>query len=261
MDGMRRLGGIAAAVVAAALLVAIASGCGDDGGAGAAGTSSAERPTVLAAASLAEAFPAIDGAPRYSFAGSDTLALQIRQGAPADVFASAAPTYTQALYRQGLVERPRLLAANRLAVIVPAGNPAGIAAVADLTAPGVRLVLASEDVPVGGYAREALRTLGLGAALGNVVSEEPDVKDVVGKVALGQADAGVVYTTDARAAGDRVRVVTVPARAQPDIRYEIAVVAAAPHPAAARAFVARATGPEGRAALARAGVAVAAAAP
>ena len=216
---------------------------------------------MLAAASLAEAFPAIDEAPRYSFAGSDTLALQIRQGAPADVFASAAPRYTQELFREGLVERPQPLAANRLAVIVPAGNPAGIRAVDDLAARGVRLVLASEEVPVGGYAREALRTLALGAALRNVVSEEPDVKDVVGKVALGEADAGVVYTTDARAAGDRVRVVPVPARAQPDIRYEIAVVASAPHPEAARAFVALATGPEGRAALARAGFAVDAAAP
>ena len=260
MDRMRRRC-IAAAVLAAALLVAVASGCGDDDGAGAAGTAAGERPTVLAAASLAEAFPAIAKAPRYSFAGSDTLALQIRQGAPADVVASAAPRYTQELFREGLVERPQPLAANRLAVIVPAGNPAGIEAVAGLTAPGVRLVLASEDVPAGGYAREALRTLGLGAVLDNVVSEEPDVKDVVGKVALGQADAGVVYTTDARAAGDRVRVVPVPARAQPDIRYEIAVVTSAPHPEAARAFVARATGPDGRAALARAGFAVDAAAP
>jgi molybdate transport system substrate-binding protein len=260
MDRMRRLR-TAAVALAAALVVAVAAGCGDGGATGGSTAAAGDRPTVLAAASLAEAFPAIAKAPRYSFAGSDTLALQIRQGAPADVFASAAPNYTQGLYREGLVGRPHPLAANRLAVIVPAGNPAGIRAVADLTAPGITLVLASEDVPVGGYAREALRALGLGAALGNVVSEEPDVKDVVGKVALGQADAGVVYTTDARAAGDRVRVVPVPARAQPDIRYEIAVVASAPHPEAARAFVARATGPEGRAALARAGFAVDAAAP
>jgi molybdate transport system substrate-binding protein len=240
---------------AAALLVvaiaAVATACGADGGAEAA----AGPPTVLAAASLSEAFPAIDGAPRYSFAGSDTLALQIRQGAPADVFASAAPRYTRRLFAEGLVEEPRLLASNRLTVIVPAGNPAGVAAVGDLAAPGVQLVLAAPEVPAGGYAREALRTLGLGAALRNVVSEEPDVKDVVGKVALGQADAGVVYATDARAAGDRVREIAVPARAQPDIRYEIAVVASAPHPDAARAFVARATGPEGRRALADAGFA------
>jgi molybdate transport system substrate-binding protein len=177
------------------------------------------------------------------------------------VFASAAPKYTQELFREGLVEQPVRLAANRLAVIVPEGNPAGLRDVADLARPGVRLVLASEQVPVGGYAREALQVLSLQGALANVVSEEPDVKDVVGKVALGQADAGIVYTTDARTAGSRVRVLPVPARAQPDIRYEIAVVAGAPHPAAARRFVAAATGPEGRAALARAGFAVDAAVP
>jgi molybdate transport system substrate-binding protein len=260
MDRMTRLA-VAATAFAAAALVALAAGCGDEGAAGGTSAAGGERPTVLAAASLREVLPAMDDAARYSFGGSDTLALQIRQGAPADVFASAAPKYTQELFREGLVEKPRLLAANRLAVIVPSGNPADVHAVGDLTARGVRLVLASEEVPAGGYAREALRSLGLGAALRNVVSEEPDVKDVVGKVALGQADAGIVYTTDARAAGSRVRVVPVPARAQPDIRYEIAVAASAPHPESARAFVARATGPEGRAALARAGFAVEAAAP
>jgi molybdate transport system substrate-binding protein len=246
-----------AAALLAVAVAAVAAACGGGDGAEAAGG----QPTVLAASSLSEALPAIDGAPRYSFAGSDTLALQIRQGAPADVFASAAPRYTQELFAEGLVEEPRPLASNRLTVIVPAGNPAGIAAVADLAAPGVQLVLAAEEVPAGGYAREALRTLGLGSALRNVVSEEPDVKDVVGKVALGQADAGVVYATDARAAGDRVREIAVPARAQPDIRYEIAVVASAPHPGAARAFVAAATGPEGRRALADAGFAAGPAAP
>lgn len=257
MGRLRRLA-VAASAVAVAGLVALAAGCGGDDAA--AGTGAAGgRATVFAAASLSEVLPAIDDAPRYSFAGSDTLALQIRQGAPADVIASAAPRYTQELFREGLVERPRFLAANRLAVIVPSANPAGIHAVADVARPGVALVLASEGVPVGGYAREALATLGLGAALRNVVSEEADVRDVVGKVALGQADAGIVYTTDARAAGSRVRVVPVPARAQPDIRYEIAVVADAPHPGAARAFVARATGPAGGAALTRAGFAVEAA--
>ena len=256
MGRMRRIAAaIAAALVAAAALASVA-GCGDDD-AQAAGA----PPTVFAASSLSEALPAIDGAARYSFGGSDTLALQIRQGAPADVFASASPRYTQQLFEEGLVERPATLASNRLTVIVPRGNPAGISTAADLAEPGVRLVLAAKGVPAGDYTREALRTLGLEAALRNVVSEEPDVKDVVGKVALGQADAGVVYATDARAAGDRVREVTVPERAQPDIRYEIAVVASAARPDAARAFVARATGPEGRRALARAGFAVDGAAP
>jgi molybdate transport system substrate-binding protein len=108
-------------------------------------------------------------------------------------------------------------------------------------------------VPVGAYSVEALDALGLRRALGNVVSREPDVKDVVGKVALGEADAGIVYVTDARAAETRLSTVPIPAAAQPEVRYEIAVVRGGDDVAGARRFVARATGPEGRAALAAAG--------
>jgi molybdate transport system substrate-binding protein len=209
--------------------------------------------TVFAAASLTEAFPRIDPGGRFSFAGSDTLAQQIRQGAPADVFASASPRYTGDLFKRGLVDRPVPLAVNRLTLIVPRANPAGIHSVEDLRRPGVSLVVAGPTVPVGAYTRTVLSRLGLSGVLTRVVSEEPDVKGVVGKVVLGQADAGFVYTTDARAAGDRVVHVPIPARAQPDVLYEIAVVRASAHPAAARAVVARATGPAGRRILVAAG--------
>jgi molybdate transport system substrate-binding protein len=232
----------AALIAALALLLAAA---------GTAGAS--DPPTVFAAASLTESFPKIDPRARYSFGGSNTLVLQIRQGAPADVVASAAPSFTQELYRDGLVERPRLLAFNRLALIVPASNPAGIDSVYDVDRGGIKLVVAGPRVPVGSYTRTVLRNLGISAAIRNVVSNEQDVKDVVGKVVLGQADAGFVYVTDARAAGSQVRRISIPVFAQPKVRYEIAVVAASPDRAAARAFVARATGPAGRRVLARHG--------
>lgn len=211
------------------------------------------RPTVYAASSLTGVFPRIDSRARFSFAGSDSLALQIRQGAPADVFASASPKYTQYLYRRRLVEKPRVFARNRLVLIVPRSNPAGIRAISDLTRPGIRLVLAAPAVPVGAYARQVLARLGLAAALRNVVSEEQDVKGVVGKVVLGEADAGLVYVTDVKPVAGKVRTIAVPARGQPAVSYEIAVVASSRRKAAARAFVSRVLGEVGRGHLAAAG--------
>jgi molybdate transport system substrate-binding protein len=211
------------------------------------------RITVYAAASLTAVFPRIDAKPRYSFAGSDQLALQIEQGAPADVFASASPRYTQELFRRGLVLKPRTFARNRLVLIVPRSNPAHLASVFDLKRPGVRLVLAAASVPVGKYARQVLARLGLNAALRNVVSEEQDVKGVVGKVVLGEADAGLVYVTDVKPVAGKVRAIPVPPRGQPVVRYEIAVVKASGRRAAAEAFVARVLGPVGRRQLVAAG--------
>jgi molybdate transport system substrate-binding protein len=211
------------------------------------------RITVFAASSLTEVFPRIDPNARYSFAGSDDLALQIRQGAPADVFASASPKYTQDLFARGLVERPRVLARNRLTLIVPRSNPARIETVSDLRRKGVRLVLAAPSVPIGKYAREVLARLGLEAALANVVSEERDAKGVVAKVALGEADAGLAYRTDVRPVATKVRAIAIPARAQPTVRYEIAVVKGGPNAAAARVFVARVLGQAGQRRLVAAG--------
>jgi molybdate transport system substrate-binding protein len=228
------------ALVAAATLTATAA-------------AGAPRITVLAAASLTAAFPRIDARPRYSFAGSDQLALQLEQGAPADVFASASPKYAQELFRRGLVERPRTFALNRLVLIVPRSNPAHLRAVADLSRGGVRLVLAAASVPAGAYARHVLDRLGLGRALRNVVSEEQDIKGVVGKVVLGEADAGFVYVTDVKPVAAKVRSIAIPARAQPSVRYQIAVVAASRHRVTARAFVARVLGEVGRGQLRAAG--------
>jgi molybdate transport system substrate-binding protein len=214
---------------------------------------SAPKLTVFAAASLTEAFQAFDPAEAYSFAGSNTLAAQIKQGARADVFASASAQYTQDLFRAGLVERPVTFATNRLVLIVPKSNPAGLTSVYDLARKNVKLVVAAPAVPVGSYTRTVLRKLGLSSVLTKVVSQETDVKGVVGKVALGQADAGFVYVTDVKPVSGQVTAIRIPTWAQPRVRYEIAVVSSSSQKAAARAWIARVRGKAGQAALARAG--------
>ena len=195
------------------------------------------RLTILAAASLTEVFPRIDRRPAYSFGGSNQLALQIRQGAPADVFASAAPNFTQDLFKERRVERPRTFASNKLVLAVPRSNPAGLSSVFDLRRKSVKLVIGTARVPIGAYTRQVLRNLGMTSVLSKVVSEEPDVKSIVGKVALGEADAGFVYRTDVLPVRDRVRAIAIPTWAQPKVRYEIAVVRSSRNKAAARAWV------------------------
>ncbi len=228
------------------MLTLCLSGCG-------AGGEGEATLDIYAAASLAQVLPAIDPGARYSFAGSDTLATQIREGAPADVYAAANSSYPQELYAEGLVGEPVTFASNRLVIVVPAANPAGIERPRDLLEPGTRLVLAAEGVPVGDYAREALAKLAMSAALENVVSNEDDVKGVSGKVALGEADAGIVYATDALALGAKVLIVELPGSAQPRIEYQVAVLSETDDAEAARAFVERLRSDDGRAALEQAG--------
>jgi molybdate transport system substrate-binding protein len=210
--------------------------------------------SVYAAASLTESFPRIAPAARFQFAGSNQLALQIRQGAPADVFASASPVYTQQLFRDGLVERPRTFATNSLVLAVPRSNPARIRSVYDLALrPKLKLVVAGAKVPVGLYTREVLKRLGLLRVLRKAVSQEPDVKGIVGKLALGEADAGFVYATDVRAARDRLVTIPLPRRSRPTIRYEAAVVRGSKNRAEALELIVDLLGAEGRRELARAG--------
>jgi molybdate transport system substrate-binding protein len=219
----------------------------------AATSAGASRITVYAAASLTGVLPRIDRTARYSFAGSDQLAFQIGEGAPADVFAAASPKYPRQLYAAGLVEKPRAFATNELVLIVPRENSAAIHSVADLRRAGLRIVIAAKGVPAGDYARKALAALGLTSVLKNVVSEEDDVKGVVAKVALGEADAGFVYRTDVLSTARDLIAIKLPQRAQPSIVYELAVVKASRQKAAARAFVAHVLGTRGRVALRRAG--------
>ena len=194
--------------------------------------------TVYAAASLTDVFPKIDSGPRYSFGASSTLAAQIAQGAPADVFASANTTIPAQLFGRGLVQKPVVFTRNQLVLVVPTSNPAGIRSVYDLRKSGVKLVIAAPAVPVGSYTLKVLRRMGLTSVLSNVVSRESDVRSVLSKVALGEADAGFVYSTDARTVPGKVRVLKIPARAQPKVTYAMAVVSASGKKASARRFIA-----------------------
>ena len=210
--------------------------------------------TVFAAASLTEVFPKIDPSPRYSFAGSDQVALQIRQGAPADVYAAASPKYTQLLYHDGLVRKPIIFATNKLIVIVPKSNPAQISSVYGLRRQGVKVVIGDRGVPIGAYTRQLLDALGItDAVMRNVVSQETDVKGIVSKVALGEADAGFVYVTDAKPVASKVRKILLPDWAQPLIRYQIAILNSTPRKVGARAFIRKVTSKRGRLLLKRAG--------
>ena len=222
-----------------------------------AATSAGSRITVFAAASLTDVLPRIDKSPRYSFAGTDQLALQLQQGAPADVYAAASPKFPELLYRNGLLRKPVVFATNRLVVIVPRSNPGHVSTVYDLRRGGLRVVIGDTTVPIGSYTRQILDALGITAdVMKNVVSEETDVKGIVAKVALGEADAGFVYGTDAKSVASKVRVVSLPAWAEPPIRYELAVVKASSHQSSARAFVKRVLSKPGRLALQRAGFGV-----
>jgi molybdate transport system substrate-binding protein len=239
---VRRVG---VAALALALVLAPAGGAADHA-----------RLTVFAASSLTDVLPAIDGGPSYSFGGSNQLAFQLEQGARADVFASAAPSYAQELHRAGLVERPRTFASNALVLAVPRSNPAGVRTIWDLRDKKVRLVVGTAAVPIGDYTRRVLRRLGLTNVLDKAVSQEPDVKSIVGKLAVAEADAGFVYRTDVRAAGGRLRAVSIPAWAQPAVRYQAAVVRASRSRGAARRYLASLATPRARRLLRNAGFAV-----
>ena len=222
-----------------------------------AGTVSARKQaqvTVYAASSLTDVFPAIDRTARFSFAGSNALATQLRNGAPGDVFASANTDIPAQLYAQGVVERPVAFTRNALVIVVPKSNPAGITSVFDLARDGVKVDVANPSVPVGGYTQQILKNMSLTARITpNVVSQETDVREVLGKVALGQVDAGFVYATDARTVSKQVTVVKLPAWAQPKVTYAMAVVARSENKAAARAFVKKVLGKAGQATLAKYG--------
>ena len=212
------------------------------------------RLTVFAAASLTDALPKIAPLPRYGFAGSDQLAFQIQQGAPADVFLAASPKYPELLYKQGLVQKPIQFATNTLVLIIPKANPAGIRTADDLTKPGVKIVIGDASVPVGAYTRTVLANLGISAAvLKNVVSQETDVRSVLAKVALGEADAGFVYITDAKTVKGKVGVIAIRESAQPHVIYEAAVVKKSPHLQAAYQFLTRLIRPAAQQTLERFG--------
>lgn len=269
---MRARGRAAGGRTARALVVLVAalalSGCAAGAGAGPSGASSAAgRLTVFAASSLTAALTraasvyeashpgvAID----FSFGASNTLATQIEQGAPADAFFSADTTNPEALATAGLVAgSPEPFAGNRLTVIVPTANPAGIQSPADLARSGVKVIAAGDGVPITTYANRAIANLGAqpgypsgfaSAVAANVVSREDNVKAVVAKIELGEGDAAIVYVTDARAS--KVATIDIPAAANVPATYAAAALTASSRAAAAAAFVGWIASPAGQAVLA-----------
>ncbi len=230
--------------------------------------------TVFAAASLTEAFRELGpllGARRpgtsvrFNFAGSQQLAIQLEHGARADVFASADQRWMEYVQQRKLTDgAPRIFAHNRLVAIVPKANPGRIRKLEDLARRGIKLVVGADAVPVGKYTREVVQNLArqegfpMGYAervMANVVSNEENVKSVVAKVQLGEADAGVVYRSDITAQVARyLDVLEIPDQANVLASYPIAVIADAANADAARAFIDLVLGPEGRAVLAKHGL-------
>src|SRR5690348_11845506 len=242
-------------VVVAIVLAA----CG--GNAGNAATSASATPlsgtvNVFAAASLTDAFNAVGTsfqaahsgvALKFNFAGTPTLVTQIEQGAPADVFASADTTNMDKLKGDGFTTgNPQVFARNKLEIVVAPGNPKGIATLADLAKSGVTYITEAPTVPAGKYALQALKTAGVTVT---PKSLETDVKSVVSKIELGEADAGIVYSTDVTAAGSKVAGVPIPDADNVIAQYPIAAVKATTNEAAANAFIAYVLSAAGQARL------------
>ncbi|HET7517283.1 MAG TPA: molybdate ABC transporter substrate-binding protein [Actinomycetes bacterium] len=237
-----------AAVLAAVALLLAGCGGGDSGGGSGAATPGDVK--VFAAASLTAAFTEIgeqntvaNGGTKvtFNFAGSQALATQIQQAAPADVFASADLANMDKV--KDLVGTPQNFASNLLAIVVEKGNPKDVKGLDDLASPDLKVVLAAPDVPAGKYAAEILGKAGVAV---KPVSQEDNVKAVVTKVSLGEADAGIVYVTDVTAGGDKVEGVDIPREQNVLATYPIATVKASRAPDEAQAFMDLALSAEGR---------------
>lgn len=223
--------------------------------------------TIYAAASLKDALAEIERAYEAAVPGttltvatdsSSTLRTQIEQGAPADVFLSADQTNPGVLVDGGLADGDIVnFARNRLTIIVPADNPAGVESPEDLARSGVKVVAAGDEVPITRYTRQAVTTLAaqpgypadyVGAYAANIVSKEENVKAMVAKIELGEGDAAIVYVTDAMAASG-VATIEIPAAANVAATYAGVVVDGSARPTLAHAFLAWLTGPDGAAIL------------
>ena len=258
---MRARGLLLVAAVTATLAIAA---CGDDGGTASVQPSAnagvGGEVVVFAAASLTGSFTqfgkdfeaASPGTTvTFNFAGSSALANQINQGAPADVFASAAPANMATVVEAGNAQgRPTTFAKNQLVIAVPKGNPNRVTGVSDLAEAGVKVALCAEQVPCGAAAKKALSASGVSVT---PVTQERDVKAALSKVTLGEVDAALVYRTDVQAAADDVDGVEFPESAGAINDYPIVVVRDAPNKRGAQAFLDYVRSPEGRAVLTEAG--------
>lgn len=239
-------------LTAGAICLVAAAGCGgaDDKGSG--------QLVVSAAASLQQAFTdyahnaGIDA--KQSFAGSDELAAQIRQGIRPDVYAAANTTLPDQLHKESLVRKPVVFATNALVVAVPAESQ--ISSIEDLARPGSAIAIGDPEVPVGSYTREVLDRLPTDQAqaiLANVGSEEPDVSGIVGKLTQNAVDAGFLYLTDVTATDGALRAIALPRALEPEVAYGVAVVTGAENPDGAESFIDGLLHGDGAAALQKAG--------
>lgn len=256
------------AVVCAALgTTALLVGCSGSNSASESSTPAAPAEasgdiTVFAAASLKNTFTALGTqfeeanpgtAVNFNFAGSSDLVTQITQGAPADVFASAdEKNMTKAVDAGAVAGDPVDFATNTLTIVTPPDNPKAIASFADLAKPDVSVVVCAPQVPCGSATEKVEQETGVTLT---PVSEESAVTDVLGKITSGQADAGLVYVTDAKGAGDKVTAIPFPEADGVVNTYPIAVLEAAGNAATAQRFIDLVTGPDGQAALSEAGFA------
>ena len=247
---MRSLGSLIAAG-----LVAVACG------ATSAATAGSPQPLsgtleVFAAASLTDSFKAVGASfhlqhpgvqIQFNFAGTPTLVAQIEQGAPADVFASADTANMSKIQADGLAAgSPKIFAHNQLEIVVAPGNPRGIGGLQDLAKPGVIYISAGPTVPAGKYAAQALAKAGVAVTPRSL---ETDVKSVISKIELGEADAGIVYTTDVRAAGSRVSGVQIPAIDNVVADYPIVARKSSSNLAAGEGFISFVTSAQGQSEL------------
>ena len=215
--------------------------------------------TVFAAASLTGTFTELGkqfkaahqgDTVKFSFGASSTLATQITDGAPADVFASAAPKNMETVVSAGDASNPRNFAKNTAEVAVPPSNPANVTSVNDLAKSSVKVALCQPQVPCGVVAAEVFKNVGITV---KPVTLQPDVKSVLTQVELGNVDAGVVYVTDVKAAGSKVKGVTIPAGQNASTLYPIATISSSKEMSIAQAFVAYVLSPAGQQVLAAAG--------
>lgn len=237
-------------------LVVVIAGCGGGGGGGGSSPTKQSQPlTVSAASSLKTALLKYHSKERYSFAGSDVLAAQIKGGARPDVYLAANTKLPQQLYKAGLLDKPVVFAGNRLVIAVPASS-SKVKSIADLAKSGVTIAAGSPSVPIGSYARELIARLPAAQAkkiLANIRSNEPDVAGVVGKLTQGAVDAGFVYATDVQAASGKLTAIQLPASLQPPVAYAGAVVKGTKLHHKASAFVKGLLTGKGAAALMEAG--------
>jgi molybdate transport system substrate-binding protein len=251
-----------ALVLAVATMFAAAACGGSSSGSGSSGGSSGGTLTVFAAASLTNAFGVLEKAfeqqhPGWkvtlNLAGSDQLAAQIEQHAPADVFAAASPKYPEQLQGEKLLRRTTNFATNSLLLVTPKSNPAHVRTAADLEKGAAKVVVADPAVPLGSYTEDVLGNLGIDETRLNIVSKEQDAEAVLAKLVSGEADAGFVYVTDALSQKAKLHEIGFPASADATATYPIGIVSYSKNTKAAQQWIDLVKGPQGQAVLERFG--------